>query len=128
MARVLVLVLLLAALAAPATAGAQGSPFQPIPPVVTQSTPVPTASGSNADQQDVSRGLLLGIAGAVAVIFIFIGWYITRDARAHLTDDDRRALEGARTDNDRKRGEEIRRKARAKGKRQRQARKAQRRR
>src|SRR4051812_12786547 len=124
MRRPLAFVLLIAALALPAAARAQSGPFSPLPPA-QQATPVPTAAPTTtADQQDVSRGLLLGIAGAVAVIFVGIGWYITRDARRHLSADDRRALERGPTEQDRRRGEEQRRKARAKAKAQRQARKA----
>jgi glucose/arabinose dehydrogenase len=128
MARSLVLLLLLAALAVPAAARAQSDPFSPLPPAqqpTAEPTPAPT---SVADQQDVSRGLLFGIAGAVLVVFVGIGMYITRDARRSLTEHDRRGLDHVYTEQERERGEIARKKARAKGKRQRQARKAQRRR
>ena len=111
-----------------AGAHAQSSPFSPLPQA-QQATPAPTpAPTAAADQQDVSRGLLFGIAGAVLVVFVGIGIYITRDARRNLTEHDRRALDHVRTEQERQRGEVARKKARAKGKRQRQARKAQRRR
>jgi hypothetical protein len=127
MRRLLPLTLLLVALMA-ATARAQDNPFGPLPQAAQATpTPAPTTS-STADQSTVSRGLLLGIAGGVAVIFVGIGIFITRDARAHLTDDDRRALEGARSPADRKQAERAKARARAKGKAQRQARKSQRRR
>ena len=97
MARSLVLLLLLAALTVPAAAHAQSSPFSPLPQA-QQATPEPTpAPTSVADQQDVSRGLLFGIAGAVLVVFVGIGVYITRDARRNLTDHYRRALDHVRT-------------------------------
>jgi hypothetical protein len=132
MARLLVLIALVVALVAPAGALAQSSPFSPLPPA-QQATPEPTpAPTTAADQQDVSRGLLLGIAGAVLVVFVGIGVFITRDARRNLTDADRRAVErgerGERPEDDRRSTEAARKKARAAGKRQRQARKAQRRR
>ena len=128
MARVLVLVLLAVALVAPAGARAQSSAFGPLPQA-QQATPEPTAAPtSSAAQQDVSRGLLYAIAGGVLIVFVGIGIFITRDARSNLTEADRRALEHVRTEDERKRGDVTRKKARARGKRQRQARKAQRRR
>lgn len=108
---------------------AQGNPFGPIPPA-PQPTATPTPAPS-AEEGDVSRTLLLGIAGGVAVIFLFIGIYITRDARSHLTEDDRRNLEPERdrTEKEQKgRSEDARRRARAKTKAQKRARKVQRRR
>jgi hypothetical protein len=123
----LILVLVLG-LAVPALASAQDNPFQPLPQGA-QPTPAPTPTPSNTgDQQDVSRAMLLGIAGGVLVIFVGIGVFITRDARRSLTEEDRRALDHVRTDQERRRGEVVKRRARAKGKAQRRARKAQRRR
>lgn len=126
---VLLAALALCALPAP-SALAQGNPFGPLPPAQTP-TPTPTPAASADDEGDVSRTLLLGIAGGVAVIFLFIGIYITRDARAHLTEDDRRSLERDRDRNEKerkRRSEDLKRKTRAKAKAQRQARKVQRRR
>jgi hypothetical protein len=81
MRRALVLaVLCLAAL--PAVAPAQSNPFGPLPPA-QQATPEPTAPPNPDDQGKVSRPLLLGIAGVVAILFVGIGLYIARDARAH---------------------------------------------
>jgi hypothetical protein len=128
----------------PATAAfAQSNPFQPIPPPPVQ-TPVPTvavptATPVNNDafvDEDPSRGLLFGIAGAVAVLFVGIGIYITRDARKRLTDADRRALDRERagapredlTPQQKQEAKRAKDRARQKGKAQRQARKAQRRR
>ena len=132
MRRLFLLILVVAALA-PTAAHAQSSPFGPLPPS-TQATPAPTATPAPADQSSVSRPLLLGIAGAVAIIFFGIGLFITRDARAHLTDADRRAVEGKRPSagdgeaEAKMRTKTAKSKARAADKRQRQARKAQRRR
>jgi hypothetical protein len=131
----LILVLVaLASVAVPAAATAQSNPFGPLPQSAPEATPVPTATP--ADQNSVSRPFLLGIAAAVAIIFLAIGFYITRDARRHLTDDDRRALESGRgrerepegLPGERVRTRTAKSKARAAAKRQRQARKAQRRR
>src|SRR3954452_2413544 len=132
MRRVALLLVLASIVVLPATAFAQDNAFGPLPQAA-QPTPTPTpTSGSTttSDQSTVSRPLLLGIAGAVALVFLAIGVYITRDARAHLTEADRAAVEGSRRrdDVDRKQAERAKARARAKGKAQRQARKAHRRR
>ena len=95
MRRLLVLLVLLCAMAAPPAALAQSSPFGPLPQAVTP-TPSPSPTPGNVNgQSSVSRGLLLGIAGAVAILFLGIGFYISRDARRNLTEEDRRALDRA---------------------------------
>jgi hypothetical protein len=115
-------------LAFPATALAQSDAFGPLPPA-QQATPAPTAAPNPADQSSVSRPLLLGIAGAVAILFVGIGFYIARDARRNLTEADRNRLENQRerTEQQRRDAERAKERARARGKRQRQARKKQRR-
>ena len=130
MRRVALLLVLASIVALPATALAQDNAFGPLPQAAPPpATPTP-ASSSTSDQSTVSRPLLLGIAGAVALVFVGIGVFITRDARSHLTDADRAAVEGTRrqTPGERKLAERQKARARAKGKAQRQARKAHRRR
>ena len=130
MRRLVPFLLVLTALAlSPAAAGAQSSPFGPLPQAANP-TPTPTSTANAANQSSVSRPLLIGIAGGVAIIFFGIGVYITRDARRHLSDDDRARLEGARalTPAERNQASRVKQKARAKGKAQRQARKAHRKR
>ena len=129
MRRSVLLLLVALVLAVPTAASAQSSPFSPLPQAAAP-TATPTQSSNTATQSDVSRPLLLGIAGGVAIIFLGIGMYITRDARAHLTDADRAAVEGVRrqTPAERHLAERQKAKARAAGKRQRQARKAHRKR
>jgi hypothetical protein len=127
MRRVLLIALLAFAVLAPA-AGAQSNPFGPLPQPAAP-TAAPTEAPTNpADQGSVSRPLLFGIAGGVLLVFVAIGLYISRDARRHLTDHDRRSLEHERESVDarRARGEQVKKKARAKTKAQRQARKKQR--
>ena len=126
MRRAILVALLL--LAFPAGAVAQSNPFGPLPPA-EQPTPEPTAAPNPADQGKVSRPLLLGIAGGVAVLFIGIGFYIARDARRNLTEADRNKLEHQkeRTEQQRRDAERAKQKARARAKAQRQARKKQRR-
>lgn len=127
--RRLVVLLLLLCLALPAAAAAQSSPFGPLPqPVAPTPTPPPL---EDADQSNLGTGVLFAIAGGVLVLFFAIGMYITRDARSHLTEDDRRALERERAADDpeaaRVRSERARKKAREKTRAQKQARKKQRR-
>lgn len=128
MTRVLVLILLLAGLALPPVAAAQGA-FGPLPPADSP-PPVETPEPVEIDDGSLSTTTLWLIGGAVIVAFIGIGWYITRDARAHLTEDDRRAIESHSEDlsaqERQKRTEAQRKKARARAKAQRQARKKQR--
>src|SRR4051794_5591249 len=133
MARSLILLLLVATFALPSAAAAQsggGGAFGPLPQAA-QATPEPTPTPAPAGQQTVSRPVLLIIAGAVLLVFIGIGLYITRDARRSLTDDDRLALAGQRVPAEMEKASRqhaAKQRARAAGKRQRQARKAQRRR
>lgn len=129
MPRVLVLVLLLAGLALPSVAAGQGAfgPLPPADPAVPAETPEPAQA---IDDGSLSTTTLFIIGGAVIIVFLGIGWYITRDARAHLTEDDRRALalqsDEATSQERRKQSEAARKKARARAKAQRQARKKQR--
>ena len=124
MRRALVLAALLLVLLAPAAHG-QANPFS------TPESAVPTATPAGSADDDDSRTLLL-IAGGVLVVFIGIGWFITRDARGNLTASDRRAIERGDTttkDLDDERGTgavggKRKAKRRSAGKRQRQARKA----
>ena len=123
------LALLAVCLALPAVAAAQSNPFGPLPPA-QQATPEPTAApGGGDDQESVSRPLVLGVAGGVAVLFVGIGLYIARDARRNLTESDRDKLEHRRerTEEQRRNAERAKEKARARAKAQRQARKKQRR-
>ena len=129
--RLLTVLLAASALAAPA-AHAQSNPFGPLPQTQAPAATPPPAPTPAADQGSVSRPLLFGIAGGVLLLFVGIGMYISRDARSHLTDGDRRAVEREggrereRVDAQRLRGEQVKKKARAKTKAQRQARKRQR--
>lgn len=74
------LVLLLLALAPPA--GAQTTPFGPVP---TEQPTVEPAPGGD----DVSRSTLFLITGAVVVAVVGIGYAIARDARRSLPSDER---------------------------------------
>jgi hypothetical protein len=114
-------------LLAPAGALAQdGNPFDgQLPP--PQQTPAPTPEPvDDASQDEIGRNTLWIIGGGLLVIFVGIGWWISRDARANLTDEDRERLEraGLRDQGPHKHELKAKAKARAKTRAQRQARKA----
>lgn len=123
------LVVLAVCLALPPIAAAQSNPFGPLPPA-DRPPPVETPEPIEIDNGRFSSTVLLIIGGVVIVAFVGIGMYITRDARAHLTDDDRRALElhsdELATEQQRKQSAAARKKARARTKAQKRARKKQR--
>lgn len=128
--RRLAALLLFACLVLPAAATAQSNPFGPLPqPAAPEVTAEPVEDP--ADQSVISTGVLFAIAGGVLAVFVAIGVYISRDARGHLTDEDRRSLERGEevtgVDPDSKRAQQARKKARAKTRAQKQARKKQRR-
>jgi hypothetical protein len=126
MRRLPVLVLLSLALLAP-SAHAQSNPF----PTPTPSATAAPSTGTTPGDDTSDRTLLL-IAGAVLLVFVGIGWYITRDARKNLTAEDRAAIDrgdvGTTLEDDPEGVGTVRGKRKAKrrqtGKRQRQARKA----
>ena len=119
----LVLVLL-----APATALAQdGNPFDgQLPPAQPEQTATPEPSNANEVQDDTARTTLYIIGGALLVFFVGIGFWISRDARSNLTEEDRDSLRGVhqRDEGPHKHERQAKAKARAKGRAQRQARKA----
>ena len=132
MRRFVALLVLATVLAVPVAARAQSSPFSPLPAGSTPA-PAPTATPAPvADQSSVSRPMLLGIAGAVLLLFVAIGVYIARDARRNLTEADRRALERGedsppRPAAERRQAERSKQRNRARTRAQKQARKKQRR-
>ena len=118
----LISTLLVLALAAPA--GAQSGPFGPLPPA----DPVPTATPeqSAADDGETSVATLALIAGALIAGFGAMGWFIMRDARRSLPEDER-AGPKLREEGPHKHAKQAKSKARAKTRAQKQARKAHRR-
>jgi hypothetical protein len=117
-------------LLAPTTALAQNSPFGPLPqPGEPTPTPTPDTS-TNVLGQDVGRTTLYLILAALLVFFVFIGWWISRDARQVLHEDPRSAeAERRRHDpHERHRRQREKERARKKTRAQKQARKAHRKR
>jgi len=110
----------------PATALAQdGNPFDgSLPPA--QPTPAPTAEPVDDNDDEIGRNTLWIIGGGVAVVLLFFGFWISRDARSNLSEDERDHLRGVhkRDEGPHKHERAAKAKARAKGRAQRQARKA----
>jgi hypothetical protein len=130
MRRVVLLLLCASLLLGPAPAVlAQTSPFGPLPEAVPSPTPTPDDNTSNVLGQDVGRSTLYAIAGGFLIVFIAIGWFISRDARQSLPADrrDTRAPEHL-TPTERRKREKHRARARQKTKAQKAARKAHRKR
>jgi hypothetical protein len=130
MRRLACLLLCLALLAPAAPALAQESPFGPLPQPAPTTAPVPEDDGGSVLGEDVGRTTLYLIAGAILVAFVFIGWFISRDARRSLPRHQvSETAERRRADpKERHRREREKERARKKTKAQRQARKAHRKR
>jgi type VI protein secretion system component VasK len=107
---------------APVALAQDNNPFNGLPPA--QPTPAPTVQQSNTtDDGQNDRSTLFIIAGALLVTFVCIGWFIARDARRNLPQDERDRLDRNRDEGPHKRELKAKQKARAKARAQRQARK-----
>jgi hypothetical protein len=134
MLRRTVVIALVLALPAPAAALAQDNqdqapptqptqPFQPLPPA--QPTPVPTAEPEDEGVLDTEIGgsaTLYVIAGALLIAFIFIGMFISRDAKRSLPKAHRPDSRRLREEGPHKHKREAKSKARARAKAQKAAR------
>jgi hypothetical protein len=130
MRRIALLLLCAAFLLGPAgTVLAQTSPFGPLPEAAPSPTPTPDDNTSSVLGQDVGRSTLYAIAGGFLIVFIAIGWFISRDARQSLPANrrDTRTPEHL-TPTERRKREKHRARARQKTKAQKAARKAHRKR
>jgi hypothetical protein len=102
-----------------------GGPFSPLPQPAPEETPVPTRAPTVEEQSDTDRTLLFAIGGGLLVLFLVIGYVITRDAREHLPEAERRAAAGGpqlREEGPHRHARQTKAKARAKTKAQRAAR------
>jgi hypothetical protein len=118
----LISTLLVLALATPAAA--QQNPFGPLPAAPTE-TPAPTATpNTSSDNNNTGRITLFVIGGALVIGFAIMGWFIMRDARRSIPEEDLAALSRLREQGPHAHKQHAKRKARAKGRAQRNARKA----
>jgi hypothetical protein len=125
----LAIALLVLALAAPPAALAQAQdPFGPLPQAPPAQTPTPEPPDSPAAEGETGRTTLYAIAGALLAAFVFIGWWISRDARRSAPKSERDRGPRLREEGPHKHKRQAKAKARAKGRAQKQARKAGRRR
>jgi hypothetical protein len=124
--RLAILTLALVLLAPAAALAQDGNPFDgSLPPA--QPTPAPTAEPvENNDDDAIGTTTLWIIGGGVAIALVFFGFWISRDARSNLTEEERDHLRGVhkRDELGHKHERQAKAKARAKGRAQRQARKA----
>ena len=118
----LITTLLVLALATPAAA--QQNPFGPLPSAPTEEpTPAPTATNSS-DDTNTGRITLFVIGGALVIGFAIMGWFIMRDARRSIPEEDLAAMARLREQGPHAHKQHAKAKARAKGRAQRTARKA----
>ena len=130
MRRLAALITLLALLAAAPAAVAQTDPsqgggggaFSPLPQPAPEETPVPTRVPTVEEQSNTDRTLLFAIGGGLLVLFLVIGYVITRDAREHLPEAERAAAGQLRDQGPHRHARQTKAKARAKTKAQRAAR------
>jgi len=125
MTRRIALITTLLALALATPAAAQQSPFGPLPPAPTEAaaTPTPTSS-SSSDDNNTGRMTLFVIGGALVIGFALMGWFIMRDARKAIPEEDLAAMSRLREQGPHAHKQHAKAKARAKGRAQRQARRA----
>ena len=124
MSRRIALITTLLALALAAPAAAQQNPFGPLPDAPTaEPTPVATAS-TNSDNNNTGRLTLFVIGGALVIGFAVMGWFIMRDARKAIPEEDLAAMSRLREQGPHAHKQHAKAKARQKGRQQRQARKA----
>jgi Ca2+/H+ antiporter len=103
--------------------GTPTQPFQPLPP--PQPTPAPTAEPEDdgfLDTEISGSATLYIIAAALLIAFIFIGMFISRDARRSLPKSHRPDSHRLREEGPHKHKREAKAKSRARGKAQKAAR------
>ena len=124
--RLAILTLALVLLAPAAAIAQDGNPFDgSLPPA--QPTPAPTVEpADSADDDAIGTTTMWIIGGAAAIALLLVGFWISRDARSNLSEEERDHLRGVhkRDEGPHKHERAAKAKARAKGRAQRQARKA----
>ncbi len=124
MTRRIALITTLLALALATPAAAQQDPFGPLPQAAPTETPTPTPVSSSSDGNNTGRNTLFGIGAALVIGFGLMGWFIMRDARKAIPEEDLAAMSRLREQGPHAHKQHAKRKARSKGRAQRHARKA----
>jgi hypothetical protein len=122
MTRRLALITSMLALALAAPAAAQQNPFGPLPDAPT-ATPAPVKP-TTSDPNNTNRTTLFLIGGVLIVGFGAMGWFIMRDARSAIPEEDLAAMGRLREAGPHAHKRQAKAKARAKGRSQRNARKS----
>ena len=118
-----IVIALVLALLAPAAAFAQGGAFGPLPPAQPAETPTPEPESNDSLTSDLGgRQTMFIIGGALVVLFIVIGVYISRDARRALPERHRPDGRRLRDEGPHKHKQQAKARARARGKAQKEAR------
>jgi hypothetical protein len=123
MTRRIALITTLLALLLATPAAAQQNPFGPLPQAAPTETPAPTATPSSSDN-NTGRNTLFVIGGALVVGFLIMGWFIMRDARQAIPEEDLAAMSRLREQGPHAHKQHAKAKARQKGRAQRHARKS----
>ncbi len=124
MTRRIALITTLLALALAAPAAAQQNPFGPLPQAAPTETPTPTPVSTSSNDNNTGRNTLFVIGAALVIGFGVMGWFIMRDARKAIPEEDLAAMSRLREQGPHAHKQHAKRKARAKGRAQRTARKA----
>jgi hypothetical protein len=123
MSRRIALITTVLALAIAAPAGAQSNAFGPLPQAAPTETPTAAPVKSATDDNNTGRVTLFAIGGALVLGFGVMGYFIMRDARQSLPEDERLGLGRMRDQGPHAHKRKAKAKARAKGRAQRNARK-----
>jgi phosphate-selective porin len=124
MTRRIALITTLLALALATPAAAQQNPFGPLPQAAPTDTPTATPVSTKSEDNNTARNTLFIIGGALVIGFALMGWFIMRDARHSIPEEDLAAMNRLREQGPHAHKQHAKAKARAKGRQQRQARKA----
>lgn len=122
--RIVVLATLLAlVLAAPAAAQQGGGAFGPLPEAAPTDTPVPVVTATPASSDNnTGRATLFAIGAALVAGFGAIGWFILRDARKAVPEEQLAALSRSRDEGPHAHKRQAKARARERTRRQREAR------
>ena len=124
MTRRIALITTLLALLLATPAAAQQNPFGPLPQAAPTETAAPAATPTPSEDNNTGRNTLFVIGGALIVGFLIMGWFIMRDARRAIPEEDLAAMSRLREQGPHAHKQHAKQKARAKTRAQRHARKA----